>query len=62
MAKGKTAWAYLEGFGTLRSVLDLDSLTVDEILGALDPDLDWDPLLTPWKRGYQAAIREALGH
>jgi hypothetical protein len=62
MAKGRTARAYLDGFGTVRSVLDLDSLTVREVLGALDPDADRDPLLTPWKRGYNAAIRVAFGH
>jgi hypothetical protein len=62
MASGKTARAYLDGFGTVRSILDLDELTLAEILGALDPERDWDPLLTPWKRGFNAAIRSAYGH
>lgn len=62
MAKGKTARAYLDGFGTVRSVLEVDRLTLTEILGALDPDQERDPLLTPWKRGFNAAIRSAFGH
>jgi isochorismate hydrolase len=59
--KGKGARAYLEGFGTVRSVLELDALTAKEIVEALDPERD-DLLLNPWKRGYNAAIRSALGH
>ena len=62
MAKGKTARAYLDGFGTVRSVLELDQLTVTEILGSLDPAQELNPLLTPWKRGFNAAIRTAFGH
>jgi len=61
VAMGKTAQAYLDGFGTVRSVLELDGLTVDEILGALDPEKDRDPSLTPWKRAFSAAIRSAFG-
>jgi hypothetical protein len=61
MAKGKTARAYLEGCGTVRSVLELDRLTVQEIVEALDPERD-DPFLTPWKRGYNAAVGAAFGH
>ena len=56
-----SARAYLDGFGTARSVLQYDRLTVGEILGALDPDREADPSLTPWKRGYHAAIRSAFG-
>ena len=59
--KGKTARAYFDGFATVKSVLELDELTVLELVEALDPERD-DPLLNPWKRGYNAAIRSALGH
>jgi hypothetical protein len=59
--KGKTARAYLEGFGTVKSVLELDDLTAREIIEALAEEWE-DPLLNPWKRGYNAAIRSALGH
>jgi hypothetical protein len=62
MASRKATRAYLDGFATARSVFDLDSLTVDEVLGALDADRDGDPCITPWKRGYRAAIRSAFGH
>lgn len=61
MAKGKTARAYLDGFGTVRNVLELDQLTAVEILDALVPENEQDPLLTPWKRGFNAAIRSAFG-
>ena len=54
--------AYLDGFGTVRSVLEVDRLTVEEILTSLDPNRESDPALTPWKRGYHAAIRSAFGH
>jgi len=59
--KGKPARAYLDGFGTVKSVLELDALTAREIVEALAPERE-DPLLNPWKRGYNAAIRSALGH
>ena len=58
--KGKTARAYLEGFGTVRSVLELDALTAREIIEALSEERE-DPFLNPWKRGYNAAIRSAMG-
>ena len=54
--------AYLNGFGTVRSVLENDRLTVEEILTSLDPHRRSDPGLTPWTRGYRAAIRAAFGH
>jgi hypothetical protein len=44
--KRKTVKTYLDGFGTVRSVLQLDALTAKEIIDALDPDRK-DPLLTP---------------
>jgi hypothetical protein len=53
--------SYLEGFGTVRSVLEWDELTLREILESLESGYDADPLLTPWKRGYRAAIRSAFG-
>jgi hypothetical protein len=59
--KGKAARAYLEGFGTVSSVLELDGLTRFEIVEALEMERE-DPFLNPWKRGYNAAIRAALGH
>ena len=59
--KGKTARAYLDGFEALNSVLELDALTAQEIIEALDEERE-DPLLNPWKRGYNAAIRSAMGH
>jgi hypothetical protein len=34
---------------------------VDELLVALLP-VEHDPLITPWKRGYRAAVRSAFGH
>jgi hypothetical protein len=55
------AWSYLDGFGAVGSVLDLDEVTRLEIVEALDPERQ-DPLVNPWKRGYHAAIRRALGH
>jgi hypothetical protein len=58
--KGKVARAYLDGFGTVKSVLELDTLTVREIVEALDPERE-DPLLNPWKRGYNAGVRTAFG-
>jgi len=57
----KSARAYLEGFGTVKSVLEFDELTAREIMEALDPERE-DPLLNPWKRGYNAGIRSAWGH
>jgi len=59
--KGKAARAYFEGFATVKSVLELDVLTVQELAEALDLERE-DPLLNPWKRGYKAAMRSALGH
>lgn len=55
------AKAYLDGFGTVRSVLEVDRLTAEEILKSLEPDRDLVPALTPWKRGYLAAVRAAFG-
>ena len=59
--KGKTAGAYLDGFGTVKSVLELDVLTAWEIMEALSEERE-DPLLNPWKQGYSAGIRSAMGH
>jgi hypothetical protein len=62
MKKNEAARAFLDGYGTARAVLELDELTLDELAAALDPRRDADPLLTPWKRGYYAAIRSACGN
>ena len=59
--KRRTAWTYLEGFGAVKSVLDLDSFTALEIMVELDPERE-DPLLNPWKRGYNVAIRTTRDH
>jgi hypothetical protein len=59
--KGKAARAYVDGFGTVKSVIEFDVLTADEIIEALSEEWE-DPLLNPWKRGYNAAIRSAMGH
>jgi len=59
--KHAAAKAYLDGFGTVRSVMELDELTVTEILESLNVTREPDPALTPWRRGYQAAIRTAFG-
>ena len=59
--KGKAARAYFDGFGAVKSVLEFDVLTVHDLVEALDLERE-DPLLNPWKRGYNAAIRSALGH
>jgi hypothetical protein len=56
-----SARAYLDGFSTVCSVIELDELTLDEVLASLHPNREADPSLTPWRRGYQAAIRAALG-
>jgi len=53
--------AYLDGFATARLVLQHDVLTVEEILGTLDPDPETDWTIHPWKRGYKAALRSAFG-
>jgi hypothetical protein len=53
--------SYLDGFSTVRSVIELDEITLHEIIDSLDPDYETDPRLTPWKRGYRAAIRSAFG-
>jgi hypothetical protein len=59
--KRNSARAYLDGFGTAWSVLELDGLTVLEVMEAFDPEWE-DTLINPWKRGYNAAIRTAWGH
>ncbi len=59
--KRKAAWAYLEGFGAVKTILGLDSFTARELMVELDPERE-DPLLNPWKRGYNAAIRMTRDH
>ena len=53
--------SFLDGFATARLVLDVDDLTAEEIVRSLDPHQEADPGLTPWRRGYHAGIRAALG-
>lgn len=53
--------AYLDGFATARLVLQHDGLTVEEILGTLDPQPESDWTVQPWRRGYKAALRSAFG-
>jgi hypothetical protein len=43
-------------------ILGLDDAILDEMLEALDPDADGDPLLAPWRRGHRVAIRSAFSH
>jgi hypothetical protein len=52
---------FLDGFGTVRSVLEWDELTLREIVESLGADRETDDRLTPWMRGYRAAIRAAFG-
>jgi hypothetical protein len=59
--KRRAAWAYFEGFGAVKSILDLDRFTAREIMVELDPERE-DPLLKPWKRGYSVAIRTSRDH
>ena len=54
----KSVREYLEGFETVTSVVELDALTAREIMEALGEERE-DPLLNPWKRGYNAGIRSA---
>jgi hypothetical protein len=61
MKKKQKSKAYLDGFGTVRSVIELDELSLREVLESLHPDSEADPYLTPWKRGFHAAIRTAFG-
>lgn len=58
--KGKTA-QYVGGYGAVPDVFQLDPLSRQEMVDALDPERE-DPLLNPWKRGYNAVLRRALGH
>ncbi len=52
---------YLDGFATGHQVLLHDDLTVHEIVESLDSDGEGDWTLSPWRSGYQAAIRSAFG-
>ena len=52
--------AYLDGFATVQSVLDLDHVTAREVLESLGGPREMDFALSPWKRGCREAIRNAL--
>jgi hypothetical protein len=54
------ARAYLDRLGRVDSVVELDVLTVQQIVEALDPERE-DPLLKPWNRRHAAAVRRVLG-
>jgi hypothetical protein len=60
MRRGRAAKDYLDGFDTVRSILELDQLAIGEVLGSLRVD-DGDPSLAPWKRGFHTAVRSAVG-
>jgi hypothetical protein len=51
--------AYLEAFDTVEGFPELDVLTQQEVVEALDPYRE-DPLLNPWRRGYNAGMRAVL--
>jgi hypothetical protein len=57
----RTRRRYLDGFATGCLVLLYDDLTVHEIVESLDSDRGGDWTLSPWRSGYQAAIRSAFG-
>lgn len=59
--KSRTARGYLDDHEELRSIAEFDTLTMLEIMESMDSAGD-DPLLNPWKRGYNSVLRGALGH
>ena len=48
--------AYLDAFGMVKS--EFEDVTAREIAEAMDPHRE-DPLIAPWRRGFNAAIRAA---
>lgn len=52
--------AYLEGFATVQSVLELDQVSVRDVLASLGGEREMDLALSPWKRGCREALRKAL--
>ena len=54
-------YAYVDGSGAGRTLLEEDLMTLEELVAELDPDRE-DPLANPWRRRGRAAIRNALGH
>ncbi len=57
----RTLRTYLDGFATGHLVIQHDDLTVHEIIESLDADHQGDWTVSPWRRGYKAAIRSAFG-
>lgn len=51
--------AYLDGFGRVVGVLEVDELTLRQIVDELDPERE-DPLIRPWNRRHGAAVRRVL--
>ena len=52
----------LDGFSTVRSVLELDELTLQRGHRLPVPRRRTDLRLTPWKKATEAAIRSAFGN
>jgi hypothetical protein len=48
-------------FAVVKSLVEFDNLTVQEIFEAFDQERE-DLLLNPWRRGYGAAVRAAMDH
>ena len=62
MGSFKAGHQYQDRIVMSQAILGLDDEILDEMLEALDPDADGDPLLTPWRRGHRVAIRSAFSH
>lgn len=58
--KRRIGQAYRDGFERVNSVLEVDALTLQQIVEELDPERE-DPLIRPWNRRHGAAIRRVLG-
>jgi len=52
---------YVYGPHTIRSLIETDGLTLQELGAELHPERE-DSLLNPWRRSGRAAMRRALGH
>jgi hypothetical protein len=59
--KRKGARAFVYGLGPGKSVLDMDSLSLPELVVILHHERD-DLPPSPWRWSCSAAIRRALGH
>jgi CHAD domain-containing protein len=52
--------AYIEGFASIESVLELEQVTAREVLASLGGERDMDLAISPWRRGCREALRKAL--